>query len=918
MLHSYKPDTIRTPNPKEIFVRPSQFASLLAAGVVGLSAGTAVLAPATAQAADTDIRINEVSSNSAVGAPDFVELTNIGSEPVNVTGWILRDNDDTRGLTLPATTIQPGGFAVLYPDDGPNGFGLGSNDSARLYTGDGVTLVDSYSWTDHAFSEGRLPDGTGAFIDTEPTPGAANVAREPAEYYDAIATIAINEVMSDDPDGGEDWVELVNTGSEPVDVSGWILRDNDDLSRLPIAAGTTVQPGAFLVIDTNVTDAGFGLGRADQIRLFVADGLGLVDSYAWTDHAVTEGRVPDGDGTFVDTIPTRGSANVARESGRTVVINEVESNGDPIGDWVELANTDQVTTADVTGWTLIDSDPTHDPIVLTGEIESGGYRAFLTEPGFGLGGADSVTVRDAQGVVVDSFAWTTHASTTYGRCPDMTGSFTETSESSYELVNACEDVTGPEINASPWLFGNDVREGVAPGTWGEDMSGLDVAADGTVFAVNNDNGEIFSLASAGDLYTIAQSWLPTYPEGSGEPDAEGISVAGDGAIFLSTERDNTASGVSRPSVLRVELGADGTSVTTHEWNLTGITGPLGANAGLEGLEWISDADATALGVLDVDGNAYDPADFSDHFGGIFTVAVEQTGAIHVIVLEADGSATLLQTASASETVPVLMDLDWRAGGNELWGLCDEACENRSSVFAFDSGVLTWQVDHHAPTGMNPSFTNEGLTFLWCDLDPDAAPTTLWISDTAHDGVSLRYATGDVCQAPTTPPGDGSGEPTVTPEPTASPSPTPSATPPADDELTEANRGGLTGPATVTPGQTVQLTLPGSAGLQIHAWLQSTPVFLGTVTVTAQNSFAVTVPADAELGQHRFVVRGADDAVIGWTEVTIVAAASGPSSGYAGPILAATGPGSVTVLLVLGAAALLVGGTILLVSRRATR
>jgi LPXTG-motif cell wall-anchored protein len=883
---------------------------LAVASVLGLGAGAAFAAPAPAHAVDLDIRINEVQSNHPDGAPDFVELTNIGAEPVDLTGWVLRDGDDEHGFTLPATTVAPGELLVVEPDTGADGFGLGSEDSARLFAADRTTLIDSYTWTDHAFSEGRVPDGTGELVDTEPTPGAANVVREAPAYYDATSTIAVNEVSSDDPDGGEDWVELVNTGTVAVDVSGWLLRDDDDLSNLSITPGTVIEPGAYLVVETNVTDAGFGLGKADMIRLYLADGLGLVDSYGWTEHATSEGRVPDGTGDLVDTVPTPGSANVAREASSAVVINEVESNGDARGDWVELANTDEAQTADLTGWTLVDGDPTHEPIVLEGGIESGGYRAILTEPHFGLGGQDSVTLRDADGAVVASFAWDTHATTTLGRCPDMTGPFKQTSEGTFELVNACETVTEPEVIASPWPFGNDVREGVAPGTWGEDMSGLDVAAGGTIYAVNNDNAEIFELAPAGASYTVAQSWLPTYPDGSGQPDAEGISVAGDGAVFLSTERDNTASGTSRPSVLRVELGADGATVTTHEWDLTAITGALGANAGLEGVEWISDADATALGVRDAQGAAYAPADHPGHFGGIFAVAVEQTGAIHLVVLAEDGTATLLQTAAASESVPVLMDLDWRAGGNELWGLCDEACENRTSVFAFDGGVLTWQVDHHAPTGMNTSFTNEGLTFLWCEENPAAAPTALWISDTAHDGVSLRYAAGEPCvtdpdEGGTTDPGDGGP---LDPGEGASTAPTPAA----EGDLTDATRGDLVGPATAAPGQTVTFTLPDAAGSQVDVWLHSDPVLLAGLTVTAMDTFQVTIPADTALGPHRIVVQAADGSVLGWTEVQIVAASGAIASG-GGEALPDTGVRTAT--LMLGAAALLLAGAVLLLTRR---
>mgnify|MGYP002653364567 CR=1 FL=1 len=57
----------------------------------------------------------------------------------------------------------------------------------------------------------RLPDGTGDFVDTEPTPGAANVARF------AASPIVINEVESNGD--ATDWVELANPTDAAVDVT---------------------------------------------------------------------------------------------------------------------------------------------------------------------------------------------------------------------------------------------------------------------------------------------------------------------------------------------------------------------------------------------------------------------------------------------------------------------------------------------------------------------------------------------------------------------------------------------------------------------------------------------------------------------------------------------------------------------------
>jgi hypothetical protein len=62
-----------------------------------------------------------------------------------------------------------------------------------------------------------------------------------------------------------------------VDISGWILKDDDDTRTDAIPAGTTLAPGAFYVFTAPAMS--FGLGKADAARLFRPDGTTLVDSY---------------------------------------------------------------------------------------------------------------------------------------------------------------------------------------------------------------------------------------------------------------------------------------------------------------------------------------------------------------------------------------------------------------------------------------------------------------------------------------------------------------------------------------------------------------------------------------------------------------------------------------------------------------
>ena len=250
-------------------------ATVSATGVVSaVGAGTAVITAKTASAtasiqlpikASAGIRINEVESN--LGTPgDWVELYNPTSAAVDISNWGFRDNDVTHAIyKIPAgTSIPAGGYYVL--EEAAFGFGLGAADDARLYNAFNVE-VDVYSWTAHAQTTyGRCANGTGAFTtQNAPTKGAVN---------DCRALIRINEVESSGGVPG-DWIELMNIGPTAVDISNFLVKDDDDTRTTRIPAGTTIAPGGFYVIEESLL--GVGRGAAADPRLKHAKRV-MVDS----------------------------------------------------------------------------------------------------------------------------------------------------------------------------------------------------------------------------------------------------------------------------------------------------------------------------------------------------------------------------------------------------------------------------------------------------------------------------------------------------------------------------------------------------------------------------------------------------------------------------------------------------------------
>ena len=406
-----------------------------------------------------DLVINEVESNGDTVNGDWVEIGNPTGLALDASGLVVKDNDDTHAVTVPAgTTVPAGGLVAVVTENaaktGPVGaFGLGSADSARLFRADGTTLIAEHSWTAHAATTyGRCPDLVGAIVATGAGSfGTANTCPLPAE----IDAVNINEVESNGDT--TDWIELVNTGAAPVDVSGWILRDNGATSAATVPAGTTLAAGGHLAVDTDVAtgSTNFGLGGADQARLFLPDGVTLVDSYQWATHAATTyGRCPDGTGEFVSTEgATRAAANACPGASdpNAVKLNEVESNGDAVGDWVEIVNTGDA-PVNIAGWKVRDAATDHPfAVVPPGTVLTpGAFHWLYTEfppPGFGLGVDDSVTLFQADGTtVVDAYAWSGgHAATTFGRCPDGTGEWQQTTVATKGSANACSPIRVNEI-----------------------------------------------------------------------------------------------------------------------------------------------------------------------------------------------------------------------------------------------------------------------------------------------------------------------------------------------------------------------------------------------------------------------------------------------------------------------------------------
>lgn len=172
----------------------------------------------------------------------------------------------------------------------------------------------------------------------------------------AGAAVVLNEINCE----GVDWVEIVNTGSQPAPVGGLLLTD-DPLDvvrathRMILPAGTTIAAGGRLTIEKGGQGFPFGIGCGDDtIRLADPATSTELDAVAvpeLTDPLHTWGRYPDGTGAWTETAATRDAPNVPADGG----------GGPDPGDAAVLYDPEHVTRIDLSlppeSQAALDADP---------------------------------------------------------------------------------------------------------------------------------------------------------------------------------------------------------------------------------------------------------------------------------------------------------------------------------------------------------------------------------------------------------------------------------------------------------------------------------------------------------------------------------------------------------------------------------
>ncbi len=278
---------------------------------------------------------------------EFIEVENTGSQSINLSGYTF---SNAITFTFPENSTINSGETVIIAK------------TPSMYQGLGIQVFD---WDDGRLSDSgerlELKNSAGTIVDkiefSNKAPWPLDVSGYSIEVCDPelenddgsnwvksssyggtpgqIQTLfcpklVINEVvgMSNDQGylGNKDWIEILNTGSSAYDLAGLYLTDekNNPL-KYKIPSGfpmlTTISPGGYKILiadgqpEIGPLSTNFKIsGAAGYIGLFSQKSDGSFETIDELDYSSlpalkSYGRIPNGQGSFVNLTPSPGSPN---------------------------------------------------------------------------------------------------------------------------------------------------------------------------------------------------------------------------------------------------------------------------------------------------------------------------------------------------------------------------------------------------------------------------------------------------------------------------------------------------------------------------------------------------------------------------------------------------------------------------------
>lgn len=329
----------------------STFRTATDARPIGFTPGAAnnVLRPLPAY---PPLWLSEVQPQNLSGVTDgagdrdpWIELYLAAPNALNLAGYYLSDNySDLRQWAFPtAASIDPTEFLLVWADAEPGetsgaeyhaAFRLNPTNGAVALSRDvngAPQIVDYINYrnvgADRSF--GAFPDGQSSFRGNfyYPTPGGTNNPAGPPVPVFINEWMAANTATVRDPADGDfdDWFELYNASSSPIDLGGYSLTDSlGDPDKYTIPAGFTIPAHGFVIVWADEEGSQNRMDRELHVnfRLSASNGeeLGLFEpggravdtvTFLRQDDDISQGRFPDGTADlFAMPTPTPRALNV--------------------------------------------------------------------------------------------------------------------------------------------------------------------------------------------------------------------------------------------------------------------------------------------------------------------------------------------------------------------------------------------------------------------------------------------------------------------------------------------------------------------------------------------------------------------------------------------------------------------------------
>ncbi len=539
------------------------------------------------------IRITEWMYQGSVG--EFVELTNVGDEAVDMAGWSYDDDSATPGVfSLSGFGVVQPGESVVFTEatveafrgdwglcDGVGLLGgytnnLGRADQINIFDA-ANQLVDRLTYGDQTFPGSIRTQGAsgwatvaGLGVDNPLLWTLSTVGDAEASWQSVGGAVAspgtstfggynpcgegelrITEWMYDGP-GGE-FVELTNVGTAAIDLAGWSYDDDSRLPGVFDLSGFGVVAAGESVVFTEVTPAAFraswnlceaakvigpytnNLGRNDEINIFDAEGE-LAD------------RLTYGDQTFPGSIRTTGASGWVSVAGLGA--------NDPLA-WTLATVGDAEVSRQSTGGAIgspgisthggfdpCGGDPTTSPVVTLGDTIVVGSIGDPTNPG------TTVTVSDPDHDVAELAFTVTVANPSViapegvvvsGDGSDRTVAFGPAGRGVTTVTFTATDPDGNTGTANlSYAASNPAPD--PTGRYHHHISDASAAlsvGDGYVVLLNDETNTIF-LHTEGSSGPPVKTWVFTSAQlGTGaEVDFEGISRSGDLMVMTGSHGNN--------------------------------------------------------------------------------------------------------------------------------------------------------------------------------------------------------------------------------------------------------------------------------------------------------------------------------------------------------------------------------------------